>query len=148
MNPGSTEEPPARVETFLSGAYRRILWITMALGLAGSLVAAVFFGWRNGLGTAAGALLGVVNFVWLHHAAAMMTERMLPSVANAPSKLRLVMGFAGRYIFVLAAAYVILKSWPQVLVGFIVALFFPLVAATCEGIYEALASGKTDPSAN
>ncbi len=148
MNLSSDEQTAAHVEAFLSGAYRRIRRITILLGLAGSLLAVLFFDWRNGLGAAAGAVVGYINFVWLHHASELMTERMMPSAANPPSRGRLFLAFAGRYVFVLAAAYVILKSWPQVLVGFIVALFFPIMAAMCEGVYEAFASGKTDPSAN
>jgi hypothetical protein len=72
-----------------------------------------------------------------------MTQRMIAPAGNPPSKLRLVLGFAGRYAFVMITAYVILKSWPGVLASFTVALFFPVIAAMGEGIYEAFASGKT-----
>jgi hypothetical protein len=148
MNSSSDEQTAAQVEAFLSGAYRRIRRITIALGLAGSIVAASIFGWRQGLGSAAGALIGYVNLVWLHHASGMMTDRMAPSSLAPPSRFRLLLAFAGRYLFVVATAYVILKSWPQLLVGLMVALFFPIVAAMCEGVYEAFANAKTNPSAH
>jgi ATP synthase I chain len=148
MNPPSQGQPAAREVAFLSGAYRRIRRITIVLGAIGIMVAALFFGWRNGLGVAAGAIVGYVNFVWLHQASRMMVDRMMPAVENAPSRFRVLLGFAGRYAFVVVAAYVILRGWPEVLVGFIVALFFPIAAAMSEGVYEALAGGKTDPPAN
>jgi ATP synthase I chain len=148
MNPSSDGQTAPQVEAFLSGAYQRIRRITIVLGLAGTIVTASFFGWRQGLGSAAGALAGYLNFVWLHHASRMITERMIPSAGNPPSRFRLLLAFAGRYVFIVATAYVILKSWPQLLVGFSVALFFPIVAAMCEGIYEAFAKVKADPSAN
>jgi ATP synthase I chain len=148
MNSPSQGQTAAQSEAFLSGAYGRIRRITIALALFGTIIAAIFFGWRNGLGLAAGAVVGYFNFVWLHRASVMMIERMMPSAENAPSRFRVLLGFAGRYAFVVVAAYVILKGWPEVLVAFLVALFFPIVAAMCEGVYEAVAGGKTDPPAN
>ena len=147
MNP-SPEGSSAQTEACLSGAYRRIRLMTIYLGLTATVLAALIFGWRHGLGVVAGALIGYINLVWLHHASEMMIERMMPSPANTPSRFRILLGFAGRYAFVVVGAYVILKSWPQVLVGFLVALFLPIAAAMCEGVYEAFAGGKDDSPAN
>ena len=148
MNSPSEGQSAAQSEAFLSGAYERMRRITIVLALAGTIIAAIFFGWRKGLGLAAGAVVGYFNFVWLHRASGMMIERMMPSAENPPSRFRVLLGFAGRYAFVVVAAYVILKGWPEVLVAFLVALFFPIVAAMCEGVYEAVAGGKTVPPAN
>jgi ATP synthase I chain len=148
MSSPSEGQSAAQSDVFLSGAYGRMRRITIVLALAGTMIAAIFFGWRNGLGLAAGAVVGYFNFVWLHRAARMMIERMMPSAETAPSRFRVLLGFAGRYAFVVVAAYVILKSWPEVLVAFLVALFFPIVAAMCEGVYEAVAGGKMDPPVN
>jgi hypothetical protein len=41
-------------------------------------------------------------------------------------------------------AYVILKSYPRLLIGFIAGLILPILAAMGEGIYEALVIGKID----
>jgi len=143
MTKPPVESPSPRVEAFLSGAYPRIRRTTMALGIVGTMATALWFGWRRGLGLAAGAAVGYVNLVWLYHTSALMTQRMIAPAENPPSKLRLVLGFAGRYAFVMLTAYVILKSWPGILASFTVALFFPIIAAMGEGIYEAFASGKT-----
>jgi hypothetical protein len=73
----------------------------------------------------------------------MMVQRMIEaqhvagSAKRAPSKLRLLLAFTARYAFVLAAAYVILRSYPQVRVAFIVGLACPVIAAMGEGLYEA-----------
>ena len=145
LSEGPSDTP---AEAFLSGAYRRIRRITIVLSLIAIVVATLFSGWRNGLGVLAGAALGYANLIWLHHASTMMVERMMPAAVNAPSRLRVLLGFAGRYAFVVIAAYVILRSWSEVLVGFIVGLFLPIAAAMCEGIYEAFAGGKNDSPAN
>jgi Na+/H+-translocating membrane pyrophosphatase len=137
------ESRPAQVEAFLSRAYRRIQRIVIVLSVLAAIVA-TSFGWRSGAGFAIGALVGYINFVWLHNASAVMTERMVAPRGKSGSKFWLVFAFAGRYIFVIVAAYVIFKSQPRMLVGFTVALFFPIVAATCEGIYEVFANSSTD----
>jgi hypothetical protein len=133
-----------QVEVFLSRAYRRIQRITIVLSTLAAIVTAVWFGWRSGLGMAIGAAVGYINFVWLHRSSAMLTDRMIAPAAAVASKFSVMLGFGGRYIFVMAAAYVIFKSQPRMLAGFTAALFFPIVAATCEGIYEAFKTSNID----
>jgi len=134
---------PAQVDAFLSGAYQRIQRGTIALSIAAVLGATPLFGWRSGLGVAMGSLLAYLNFVWLHHGSELMVQRMLAPTGTGPSRFRLILAFVGRYIFVIAAAYVILKSYPSMLVGFMVGLAFPILAAMYEGIYEAVAGSST-----
>jgi hypothetical protein len=134
----------AQVEAFLSRAYQRIQRTVIVLSVVAAILATLLFGWRSGSGFAIGALVGYVNFIWLHHASAVMTERMITAGGKAASKFGVVLAFAGRYIFVIGAAYVIFKSQPRMLAGFTAALFVPIVAAMCEGIYEAFANSNTD----
>lgn len=148
MNQNPHGANAARSEEFLSGAYQRILRTTMILSVAvtgGSIVA---WGWRNALAMAIGALVAYVNLRWLHHGTVLAVHRMAASGANAPSRSRFMLAFAGRYVFVITAAYVILSSYPQACVAFMVGLAFPIVAAMCEGVYEAVMIGKTDRSPN
>lgn len=137
-------QPPlsAESEAFLSAAYKRMLRITIALSIAAAALAGALRGWRDGIALAAGALLAFLNFVWLHHGANLTIERILASTEKRPSQQRVMFAFVGRYIFVLALAYVILRGYPQVRVAFIVGLVLPIVAAICEGVYEAFATGN------
>ena len=111
------------------------------------MVATLSLGWRSGLGLAAGAVVAYLNFVWLHRGAELLIQRML-TPENAPSKLRLFLTFVGRYLFVLVAAYVILKGYPSMRAGFIVGLASPVLAAMCEGVYEAVVIGRKDQTAD
>jgi len=129
---------PSSIEAFLSGAYRRMQRVTIVLSAAATLASTLFFNWRSALGVAVGSLLGYFNFVWLHHGAELMVERLAVPAERRPSKLGLVFAFALRYIFVIAIAYVILKSYPRMLVGFMVGVLLPILAAMCEGVYEAI----------
>jgi hypothetical protein len=136
----------AEVQAFLSGAFQRIQSITIVLAVTAAIAATLLFGWRSALGTVIGSFVAYANLIWLHHGSAMMIERLLASLnktkAKPPSKLPLILSFTGRYVFVIAIAYVILRGFPSMLLGFVVALFFPILAAMCEGVYEACVNIK------
>jgi hypothetical protein len=148
---GPSADAASSMEQFLSGAYRRILWMACGLTTAGALIATVIAGLPSGLGLTIGALVACLNFVWLHHGAAIVVQRMIEAqravepAKHAPSKLGLLLAFTARYAFVLVAAYVILKSYPQVRVAFIVGLACPVIAAMGEGFYEA---ARPHPASN
>ena len=132
------------MEERLSGAYRRILRVAIALSVAGSLAAWLLFNWQSGLGLAVGALLAFVNFVWLHRSTEKLVGRMISAGPSPPRKVRFVFPFPLRYALMIAVAYVILKSYPRLLVGFLVGLILPIIASMGEGIYEALVIGRID----
>ena len=138
------------MEARLSGAYRRILEVAVALEVVGTLVATVLFTWQSVLGVAIGALLGIINFVWLHRGTERLVERIIasnPTIQvnkSKPRKVRFSFPFPLRYALLIAVAYVILKSYPRLLIGFIVGLILPILAAMGEGVYEAVVISKID----
>jgi hypothetical protein len=149
---GPTPDAASSMEQFLSGAYRRILWMACGLTVAGAVIAIMIAGWQSGLGLVVGALVACLNFAWLHHGAAIVVQRMIEAQSvvepakHAPPRLGLMLAFTARYAFVLVAAYVILKSYPQVRVAFIVGLACPVIAAMGEGFYEAARQHPTSNS--
>ena len=70
------------MEQRLSGAYRRILRVTIALSIAGTVVAALLSNWPSALGFAIGSLLAYINFVWLHHGTERLVERIIAIKQN------------------------------------------------------------------
>ena len=138
------------MEERLSGAYRRILRVAIALSVAGTLAAALLFTWQSGLGLAIGSLLAYINFVWLHRGTERLVERIIASNRTTavgetkPRKARFAFPFPLRYALLIAVAYVILKSYPRLLIGFIVGLILPILAAMGEGLYEALVISRID----
>ena len=141
--PNQAPVDPA-MEERLSGAYRRILRVVIVLSVAGSLAAALLFSWQSSLGLAVGALLAFLNFLWLHRSTEKLVSRMISAGQSPPRKPRFVFPFPLRYALMIAVAYVILKSYPGLLVGFLVGLILPIIASMGEGIYEALVIGRTD----
>jgi hypothetical protein len=147
--PPETPSPdgPAEVvpdDPFLSGAYRRILRTTIALSIIAT-IGSVLVSWRSSAGVAAGSLIACLSFVWLHQGAEMLVRRMLPA-AGTPSKFWLLLSFPARYLLIIGAAYVILKSYPGMRVGFIVGLVLPVLAMMCEAGFEAFSNSSKDQS--
>src|SRR6516164_4514168 len=134
----------AAMEERLSGAYRRILRVAIALSVVSSLVAALLFSWQSGLGLAVGALLAFVNFVWLHRSTEKLVGKMISAGKSPPRKVRFAFPFLLRYALMIVVAYVILKSYPGLFVGFMVGLILPIIASMGEGIYETLVISKID----
>jgi hypothetical protein len=138
------------IEERLSGAYQRILRAAIGLSVAGILIATLLVNWQSGLGLAIGSLLAYVNFVWLHRGTERLVERMITSAKTAAAgesktrKVRFSFPFPLRYALLIAVTYVILKSYPRLLIGFIVGLILPILAAMGEGIYEAVVTSKID----
>lgn len=157
IDPDPTEQmpPDPAMEERLSGAYRRILRVAIVLSVAGTLAAALLLTWQSGLGLAIGSLLAYINFVWLHRSTERLVERIIASNrttagtgGSKPRKVRFAFPFPLRYALLIAVAYVILKSYPRLLIGFIVGLILPILAAMGEGIYEALVISKIDQASH
>jgi hypothetical protein len=142
------------IEQRLSGAYGRILRVAVALSVTGTLAAVLLFTWQSGLGLVIGALLAFVNYVWLHHGTERLVERIIAANTKTaerkskPRKVRFTFPFPLRYALLIAVAYVILKSYPRLLIGFIVGLILPILAAMGEGIYEAVVISKIDQASH
>ena len=123
-------------ETFLSGAYQRILRNIVVISILATVGTAVFFGWECGLGVAIGAVVAYLNLRWLHHGTSLIVDRML--VAGSFSRARLWLAFLGRFGFILAVACVIFVSSRSVFYGFVASLVLPIAGAVCEAGYEVL----------
>ena len=144
---GSVPSPHTdQMEERLSGAYKRILRVAVTLSVVATVAATLLAGWRNGLGLAIGSLIAYLNFVWLHRSTERLVERMLSRTGSGTSRVRMSFPFPGRYLLVIAVIYVILKGYPQLLVGFIVGLVVPVIASMGEGIYEAVVISRIDAS--
>ena len=144
MNPSPN---PQDQEERLSGAYQRILRVAIGLSVIAVVIATLLAGWRSGLGLAIGSSLAYLNFVWLHHGTERLVQRMLVP-GKTPSRFRFAFPFPLRYVLVIAVVYVILKSYPGLLVGFLVGLILPIVASMGEGVYEAVVISKIDRASN
>jgi ATP synthase I chain len=135
-SPAPTETP---AERFFSAAIPRMLRFLVALGSAGTILAAWRFGLITGLGFAAGAVIAYFSFRSLNKAVQSLAGRIVD--AKQPDHgFSLVSGFFLRYLLAGIVAYVIFTSSSRAFRGFLFGLCTPVAAMLLEAVFEAYAA--------
>jgi hypothetical protein len=97
-------------------AERRIEVLTVGLGAAAAVVAAIGWGWREAGAAAAGAALTWLNYRWLRQGVASLARAAARQEKPDPARFRRAgyAKFLARYALLMAAGYVILArfQWP------------------------------------
>jgi hypothetical protein len=133
-------------EKFYESVERRIEKITLAIGAAGGAYAASKWGWRSGVGFAAGAALSWLNFRWLEQGIGALFRAAIPQPGSEPYRASpwIYARFFARMALLVAAVYVILRvAWfpgKAILAG----LFSLIAAVILEVTYE-VATGFSEP---
>jgi small-conductance mechanosensitive channel len=100
-------------DNFYAAAERRIEYLTVGIGIVAAVAAAIHWGIKTGLGLAIGAALSWINFRWMKQGVA--TLALLSVAQEHANKVRvpkrIYFKFLGRYVLVIAGAYVILRGF-------------------------------------
>lgn len=139
----------AKDNGFYAAAERRIEYLTVGFGVAGTIAACIFWSLRNGLGVAVGAALAWLNYRWLRQGVATMTRLAVGHAAA--EKVRVPRGtylkIVGRYVLLIAAAYVILHHIKINIVALLAGFAAIIVAIFAEMIGQ-LVWKREEPQAN
>jgi hypothetical protein len=131
-------------DAFYRAVERRIEKLTVAVGVATALYATERWGWRMGIGVAAGAAVSWLNFRWLDQGVTALLDAATRSGDSVPSSHWIYARFIGRTGLLLLALYVIFKlpflPGKAVLAG----LFSLICAVVLEVSYE-VATGFREP---
>ncbi len=114
-----------------SNLVRRLLKFTAASGVLMASLAAWRFGWRSGLGLAAGAAAACLNLASLSRAVQGLAGRIVEAQSQERGG-RMIWRFFERYVLVLVVSYVIFRGYPQAFPGFLVGLCTPVAALMVE----------------
>jgi len=125
----------ARAEELFGGAVTRIRHAMLLLGTTGTVISSFIWGWRIGIGVLLGCVLSYVNFNWLERALNSLAERVTEP-GSTVSSTGTVFRFLLRYVFIGLGAYVIFRSYPAGLYGFLGGLSLTVAAILCEAVYE------------
>ncbi len=130
-------------DSFYRAAERRIEWLTLALGAAGAVFAALRWDWRAGAGVALGALLTWLNFRWLKQGVgALVTVSTVQAGSEHARVPRSVyLKFFGRFALLLLVVYVILSRSLLPVAAVLGGLFAVVAAVMLELLFE-LVRGK------
>ena len=123
-------------EAFYAAAERRIEYLTIGIGAAGAVGAAIGWGIRAGIGVAIGALLSWINFRWMKQGIGALAR--LSTAQREAEKIRIpkwaYMKFLGRYVLLIIAAYVILRGFRSTAASLLAGLFAAVAAVLVESI--------------
>jgi ATP synthase I chain len=140
---GSHFDSPAEPEeTFYVRTYRRLVWMMVALALAGSAGIWIRYGGATALVFLGGGFIAILNFHWLKRTLDAIGEK-LQDTGKVPSSWGVVFRFILRYVLIAIAAYVILKSTASNLYGFFAGLVVPVGAILAEAVYETYRALRT-----
>ncbi len=125
-------------DSFYRAAERRIEWLTLALGAAGAVFAALRWDWRAGAGVALGALLTWLNFRWLKQGVgALVTVSTVQAGSEHVRVPRSVyLKFFGRFALLLLVVYVILSRSLLPVAAVLGGLFAVVAAVMLELLFE------------
>jgi ATP synthase I chain len=133
-------------ERFYEAVERRIERLTLLIGVVGGIYAASKWGWRSGVGFAAGSFLSWLNFRWLSQGIGGLLRAAMPQGGAEPYRVSplIYARFFARMALLVAAVYAILKiAWfpgRSILAG----LFSLIAAVILEVTYE-VATGFSEP---
>lgn len=132
------DPPPSAADHFYDGALERIGKFLLAAAGIGVAVCLIRFRWPTSVGFLLGASISYVNHRWL----AGMVDALGERITTGKSVERggvLVFRAMLRYGFIAVGAYVIFRSYPAALNGFLGGVCLPIVAVGCEVAVELFA---------
>ncbi len=115
---------------------RRIFWLTCSLSAGGSLITAIFFGWRQGWSFAAGAALAGIDLLWLR---ATVNAIFLRSMKR--SKLKILTGFFLRLVLIPLCLYAMIRFLFLGILAAVAGFAVFVCSVFIEGILEAFDNG-------
>lgn len=130
-------------ESYYRAGHRRIEFLTLGLGAAGTVIATLRWDLSAGAGVALGAALAWVNFRWLKQGVATIAQTAQASAVAVRIPKRVYLKFFGRLVLLLVVICVTL--WRSMLppAAIFVGLFAVVAAVLAEMIYELARSIRT-----
>jgi len=136
-------------DPFYGAAERRIEWLTLVLGLAGAVIAAVKWGVRPGAGAAVGAFLTWLNFRLLQQGVAALVKVSTAQAGSEHARVpfSVYAKFFGGFALLLLVVYVILSRSFLPVASVLGGLFAVVAAVMVELLFE-LVIGKRGTETN
>jgi ATP synthase I chain len=130
---------------FYAAAERRIEYLTLAVGGAAAIVAAILWRASAAAGIVIGALLSWVNFRWMRHGVGVLARLSIAQEGAEKPRVpkRTYLKMAARYALLIATAYVILRGFGSMALGLLCGLFAAVPAVLIVAVGLLLHSDRT-----
>jgi small-conductance mechanosensitive channel len=129
---------------YYAAAEKRIEYVALAIGAAGTIGAAIFWSGRAAVGMAVGALLSWLNYRWMKQGVGALAG--LSKAQHGAEKVRVppsvYVKFIGRYVLLILSAYVILTHFSVPVASLLAGFGAVVVAALVEVVAQLLQTPK------
>jgi hypothetical protein len=130
-------------DAFYAASERRIEYLTIAIGAAAAIAAAIIWGWRTAAGVASGAALSWINYRWLKQGVATLARLSTAQAGTEKARVppSVYLKFFGRYALLIVAAYAILQGFKLSAASLLAGFFAVIAAVLVELIGQLFRSG-------
>ena len=135
-------------EEFYSAAERRIEYLALGIGVAGTAITWFAWGGRAAAGFAAGALLSWINYRWMKQGVGTLA-RLSVAQAGAPRAqvpVSVYFKFIGRYALLIVSAYAILRGIKPPAASLLAGFFTIIAAVLVEMVGQLFRTGPPPPA--
>jgi ATP synthase I chain len=117
-------------DAFYAAAERRIEYLALGIGVAGTVITRFVWGGKVAAGFASGAVLSWINYRWMKQAVGTLARLSAAQVGSQRAQVpaSVYLKFVGRYALLIVAAYAILRSFKPPAAS-LLAGFFTIIAA-------------------
>ena len=137
-------------DAFYAAAERRIEYLALGIGAAGTAIAWFAWGGKATAGFASGAVLSSINYRWMKQGVGTLARL---SVAQAGTQraqvpVSVYFKFIGRYALLIVAAYAILRSIKPPAASLLAGFFTVIAAVLLEMVGQLFRTGPPGPHAD
>jgi hypothetical protein len=117
-------------DAFYAAAERRIEYLALAIGAAGTVITWFAWGGKAATGFASGAVLSWINYRWMKQGVGTLARLSVAQTGSQRAQVpaSVYLKFVGRYALLIVVAYAILRSFKPPAAS-LLAGFFTIIAA-------------------
>jgi ATP synthase I chain len=137
-------------EAFYAAAERRIEYLTLGIGAAGTAICWFAWGGQAALGFASGAVLSWINYRWMKQGVGALARlsAVQAGARRAQVPASVYFKFLGRYALLIAAGYAILRSFKPPAASLLTGFFTVIAAVLVEMVGQLFRTSPPAPRAD
>ena len=130
-------------EAFYAAAERRIEYLALGIGAAGTAVVWFAWGGKAAAGFTSGAVLSWINYRWMKQGVGSLARLSVVQTGSPRAEVpaSVYLKFVGRYALLIAAAYAILRGFKPPAASLLAGFFIIIAAVLLEMVGQLFRTG-------
>ena len=130
-------------DAFYAAAERRIEYLALAIGVAGTVITWLVWGTKAAAGFASGAVLSWINYRWMKQGVGALARLSVAQTGSQRAQVpaSVYLKFIGRYALLIVVAYAILRGFKPPAASLLAGFFTILAAVLVEMVGQLFRTG-------